>query len=247
MRAFFAAALSLSLLAPPALAAQGEETEAGDTAEVDKDASGPLRDRIRPVSGHVFLHKGRFEISPLASVSLKDPFFTKYVFGAALLYHPWETVAIGVRGAYSIPTVSSVLNICSGAGCGPPIMNDITGRAPGEITLFAGADVYWAPIYGKISLLAEQFLHFDLYGLVGAAVVQYHGPTDTGGAAMLAPAADIGLGARVFVNRWLTARAEIRDVAHFEELAGTNNLSQQHQLLVELGVSFFFPLSFSED
>ncbi len=245
MRALFACALSLSLLAPPALAA--EENEAGDTSEVDKDASGPLRDRIRPVSGHLFLHKGRFEISPLASVSVKDPFFTKYVFGAALLYHPWETVAIGVRGAYSIPTVSGALNICSDNGCRPPTMADIHERAPGEITLLGGADVYWAPIYGKISLLAEQFLHFDLYGLAGASVVQYQGPIDAGGGALLAPAVDLGLGARVFVTRWLTARFEIRDVAHFEDLAGTDKLSQQHQLLVELGVSFFFPMSVSED
>lgn len=247
MRALFAWTLALSLLAPPALAAQGEENEAGDTSEVDKDATGPLRDRIRPVSGHLFLHKGRFELSPLASVSVKDPFFTKYVFGAALLFHPWETVAIGVRGAYSIPAVSGALNICSDTGCRPPTMADIEGRAPGQITLFGGADLYWAPIYGKISLLAEQFLHFDLYGLVGASVVQYHGPNDTGGVSTLTPAADLGLGARVFMTRWLTARAEIRDVAHFESLAGTNKLSQQHQFLVELGVSIFFPFAFSED
>ena len=44
-------AVALSALLPLTALAQSAEDEAGDVAEVDKDARGPLRERVRPVSG----------------------------------------------------------------------------------------------------------------------------------------------------------------------------------------------------
>ena len=84
--------LLLALVALPALAQKSEE-EAGDVSEADKDASGPLRERIPPVSGHLFLMDGRFEVSPGIGLSVRDAFFSKVFFGAALTYH--EHVAAG--------------------------------------------------------------------------------------------------------------------------------------------------------
>src|SRR5688500_12472720 len=80
------------LLPSLALGQTRTEDEAGDVSEVDKDALGPLRERIRPVSGYFFLKKGRFELSPSATVSVKDAFFTKYLVGASLTYHPIESI-----------------------------------------------------------------------------------------------------------------------------------------------------------
>ena len=62
--------LALALFAAPAFAAS--EDEAGDVSEVDKDSAGPLRERVRPVSGHLFLMDGRFEVSPGIGISLRD-------------------------------------------------------------------------------------------------------------------------------------------------------------------------------
>src|SRR4051812_10139179 len=93
--------------------AQSQEDDAGDISEVDKDALGPLRERIRPVSGHVFLKQGRFEISPTTSVSFKDAFFTKYLFGATATYHFTEALAAGLRFNYSVPVVSGAAQICT--------------------------------------------------------------------------------------------------------------------------------------
>src|SRR5438045_51345 len=113
MRRLGSFALLLSLTLPALCFAQrSEEEEAGDVSEVDKDALGPLRERIRPVSGHVFLKKGRFELSPSAAVSIKDAFFTKYVFGATATYHFSETLAAGLRFGYSLPVVSGAASIC---------------------------------------------------------------------------------------------------------------------------------------
>ena len=43
---------------------RNEESEAGDVAEIDKDARGPLRERIRPVSGQLYVREGRSSLRP---------------------------------------------------------------------------------------------------------------------------------------------------------------------------------------
>jgi len=50
--------------AKPASGASSEQ-EAGDVSEVDKDRLGPLRERVRPVSGHLFLKQGRGDMKLL--------------------------------------------------------------------------------------------------------------------------------------------------------------------------------------
>jgi outer membrane beta-barrel protein len=226
--------------------AQRSEDEAGDISEVDKDRVGPLRERVRPVSGHLFLKKGRFEISPGLSVSAKDAFYSKYILGASLMYFPLETLGIGLRGGYSIPVVSGAAQICETGdggglrGCRIPLDSELDTRAPGKMTLTAGLDVQWAPIYGKIALVAESFLNFDLYGVAGPALVQYRGPkgdsTAFGG--------NLGVGMRFFVNRWFTVRTELRDLIYSEDTSTGGSL--RNQILVDFGVSFFLPLDFKE-
>src|SRR6185503_15803703 len=130
-------------------------------SEVDKDALGPLRTRVPPVSGFLFLKKGRFEASPGLTVSAKDAFFTKYMPGVSLTYYVTETVGISARAAYGFNLVSGAAQICEegvNGKCVQPCFSQsdrsdcldkyISGRAPGQIGLIGGVDVQWAPIYG---------------------------------------------------------------------------------------------------
>ena len=104
MRTLLRLSLLIALL-PLAAFAQKSEEEAGDVSEADKDAAGPLRERVRPVSGHQFLMKGRFEASPGLGISLKDAFFSKYTPTLALTYHFSEAIALSLRGGYGISIV----------------------------------------------------------------------------------------------------------------------------------------------
>ncbi|WP_309889169.1 outer membrane beta-barrel domain-containing protein [Archangium sp.] len=226
------------------------EQEAGDVSEVDKDRMGPLRERVSPVSGHLFLKKGRFEFSPSASLSLTDSFFTKYVFGATLTYHPLETLGLSLRAGYALSSVSGTAQICEFAGddagtrgCRLPTLEDLDKQAaPGHITLLGGVDAQWAPIYGKVSLLAEQFIHFDLYGIAGATAVQYRGPDQS---SLMTVGGNVGVGMRFFVNRWVTLRTEFRDLIYVEKSVNPSQMLR-NQLMFELGVSFFFPSAHPE-
>lgn len=254
LNAALLALLSLAVLAPRGAHAQDaapttdSESEAGDVSEVDKDAQGPLRERIRPVSGQVFLRKGRFEISPSASVSIRDAFFTKYMFGGTLTYHPLESLGIGLRAAYSVPTVSNSAQICSfegeTRGCRKPTFDELDGTGLGQLRLVGGVDAQWAPIYGKLSLLSSYFAHFDMYGIAGASLVQYRGPDLAAAGASkdyMTVGGNVGVGFHFFLNRWVTLRSELRDLIYVEKTRFAGDSSLRNQLLFELGVSFFFP------
>ena len=240
-----AAASATKAAATNAALGGSAEQEAGDVSEVDKDRLGPLRERVRPVSGHLFLKDKRFELSPSVTFSLKDAFFTKYILGASLTYHATETLAFGLRAGYSLPTVAGSAQICTfeseaggsaTRGCRRPAFSELDGQAPGQINLLGGLDVQWAPIYGKMSLLAEKFLHFDLYVIGGASVVQYRGPA----AKEFTVGGNVGVGMRFFVNRSMTVRAEFRDLIYVEKAVNPST-TLRNQLLFELGMSFFFP------
>jgi outer membrane beta-barrel protein len=226
--------------------AQKSEEEAGDVSEVDKDATGPLRERIRPVSGHLLLMEGRFEVSPGVAVSVRDAFFTKYTFGLALAYHFTEAWALALRGAYALPIIANSAQICTPAsGCRAPTYDELTqeggvrkNRAFGLINVLASADLQWSPIYGKLSFSSERFFSFNMFASLGPSLVVYgpNGAVTVGG--------NVGLGFRFFFNRWVTLRTELRDVIYYEQGDVRNSL--RNQLLFEVGLSLFFPTVFEE-
>jgi outer membrane beta-barrel protein len=250
------------LVALPALAQKSEE-EAGDVSEADKDSSGPLRDRIPPVSGHLFLMDGRFEISPGIGLSIRDAFFTKVFFGAALTYHFSESIGVSVRGGYNLSLVSGAAQICTAGdattppSCRSPTVEELTTTldangqrsqanvAYGYNTVLASLDFQWAPIYGKLSLSAERMLSFNMYAIAGPSLVMY-GPNGA-----LGLGGNLGLGFRFFLNKFLTLRTELRDNIYYENAVGTNadgmpNGSLRNQLMVEFGFSIFLPTGFQE-
>jgi outer membrane beta-barrel protein len=253
-------ALAVLLLAAPAWGQQRSEDEAGDVAEADKDAAGPLRERIRPVSGHLFLMDGRFELSPMVGLSVRDAFFTKVLLGAALTYHFNEDWALSARGGYTASLISGSAQICSPsaslsgqlAGCRAPTWEELTrlggqpaNRAYGLLTFVTSLDVLWSPLYGKLALFAERVLSFNMYLLAGPSLVMY-GPLN-----VLAPGGNVGLGFRFVVNDFLAIRLELRDVIYAEEgseagAATATSTSVRNQLMAELGLSIFLPTSFQE-
>lgn len=244
------ATAALVLVVSASAFAQNTEDEAGDVSEVDKDRTGPLRDRVSPVSGHLFRKRGRFEASPGAALSLRDAFFTKAVFKLALTYHVTETFGVGLHGGYSGHFISSSAQICTtgaaGTGasrtCRSPSWAELDGRAPGKISLLGGLDLQWSPIYGKVALMAQAFGHFDMYGLVGPAFVMYTGPGNT---AQSTVGGNIGIGMRFILNRFVAVRTELRDLIYVEQVV-VGGSSLRNQFFFELGLSFFLPTSFEE-
>jgi outer membrane beta-barrel protein len=245
----------LLLLAAPAFAQSRSEEEAGDVSEVEKDASGPLRDRVRPVSGHLFRMKGRFELAPDVGISFSDAFFTKYAPGIAAIYHFNDDFAVGVHAAYAFNKVSGAAQVCSSdpahRGCEQPSAELLTEKnAFGQITTYLGLELQWSPIYGKVGLSSEFFPHFNMYLALGPTAVMYKGgvagSNDT--RSMFTLGGDVGIGFRFVINRWLAFKFELRDLLYVENMGpGKYETSFRNQLMFQLGFAFFFPLNFKEE
>lgn len=245
------------LFAAPAFAQNRSEEEAGDVSEVDKDRTGPLRDRVAPVSGHLFLMKGRFEVSPEVGFSFRDSFYTKYVPGLLLSFHLTETLGVQLRGAYAISTVSNAAQICTNdeatgtRGCRAPTLADLDNGAGGtypygRMGLILDLNLEWAPLYGKLGTLAVipflEMLHFNMYIALGPALflAGYRNVTPIGG--------NVSIGFRFFVNRFITVRLELRDLIYYEQQPAPNpQASVRNQLMGSLGISFFLPTDFTRE
>jgi outer membrane beta-barrel protein len=223
LRKLIPAALLCVLLSVPAAWAQ------------DDEEGGSLKDRIKGVSGKLYLKSGRLELTllPLTSVSLNDAFYQKLGGGLQLAYHFSDAWALGLTGTYS-------LNLDSG--------NATYYGRQGESIPYAGKRTYlfslegmWAPLYGKISVAAEWTLHFDTYLLVGLGGIGGE-QTSSAGDSSFGVAATFGLGARLFFLRWLALRLEFRDYLLFNDKVtfGTQEKADvQNQLMINIGLSFF--------
>ncbi len=253
MRAFdklIPVALLAAVLASPGFSRADDDaaaeavTDAKATNQVAPPTNLDLDERIRPVSGHLFLKEGRHELSPAVGMSLGDPFYSKYVLGLQYGYHLGESWMLGFNAGYAFSSPSGAVTRCdsSGQGCRLPTKEDLV-RAPGDFGFLAGLDLSWSPLYGKISVLAESVLHFDTYVLVGGGVLQtrIQPPGGFDVEEKMTPELHVGIGQRYVLSRHAALRLEVRDVLYRLELQGKAGKAQstQNQLLFSIGLSFF--------
>lgn len=256
------AALLLAALGLPlrARAADAKPAASGDTGETagegeaeqqkDKGKVPTLEDRIRPVSGSLFIRKGRSELEPMVGISVNDAFFQKYMFGLKYQYHLSDNLGIELGGAFGISMASGNVNICRPEGCGTPDKSQLKGT-PGDIGMIVGLGANWSPLYGKINLMAEKVIHFDTFFMGGLDGIQYKQPVldlTQDPASTFAFGGHIGVGQHFVFNDFSALRVELRDYVYQGQRA-VNGAYQSHlenQLMLDIGVSFFFPLHPSE-
>jgi outer membrane beta-barrel protein len=209
--------------------------------------------KIPPVSGQLYQKAGRLELTASADLSLNDAFFRKYFGGLKLGYHLTESWSLSAFSAGGFATRSGSALVCSPTtGCSNATETQLR-QVPGHIRAIAGVEVAWAPVYGKLNVLASQVVHFDLSILGGVDAVLHDevlsGPdadrlTASGGTptAVTTGGVHAGLGARLFFSEAWALRLEVKDFLYLVKVPNNgpgNDL--QNQLFTEVGVSFFFP------
>lgn len=249
------AALLAAVIAAAPVAAQDDGVEAGeattasggastdaDIAEEEGAATDPadegstgltLSERIRAVSRPVFRKEGRFELSPIAGISVSDSFFRRWTVGARASYHLVDSFSIDVGGAWNAWSEPLDAAVFIGA------TSDVQVADPSPYFGYVDAGVTFDPFYGKVSLMSEWIVHFDTYLSGGGGAVF------SGAQGIVHPALEVGGGARLFLTPWLAVRADLRDYlfpANFGD-----GLRLQSLFLVNVGVGIFFPFSFEDD
>lgn len=210
--------------------------------------------KIEPVSGLLYAKTGRFEITPSAFLSINDPFFSKYFYGAKIGYHFSEYWSVHGSFAMGGSTPTGSATVCvSGGGCRQANLTELF-QLPGRLKMMGGVEVGFSPVYGKLNLIAQQVLHFDVSILAGADYISFQEAQDktaaqatyaAGGrpATVSTFGGHIGIGTRFFFAGFMALRLEIKDYLYMARIGnpapGHDQL--QRQLMAEIGLSFFFP------
>lgn len=212
-------------------------------------AADAFEHKFKPVSGRLYQKSGKVELTPLFALSFNDAFFKKYMGGAKLGFHFSESFSFSVVGAAGTTSPTGSTMVCpSSGGCAQAEQSRLN-QVPGEVKWLFGGEVAFSPIYGKLNIIGEKALHFDLSILGGADLVAYRKvltAAEAAAAGGVAPASmtslggHLGLGARLWLARFMALRLEVKDV-----LYGVSQLDRgrlQNQFLAEIGLSFFIPI-----
>ncbi len=266
--------LAVFSVAQPAFAADEPSPglEAIDTFRAEKRAKNAVENRF-------FTKSERFEISPVVGYVPNNPFAVRYTGGAILGYHFTETISAQSQIAYSpdmgendLKGLVSVLldranaaSSCSPSATGGGSTNCVEFQQPlDKVTLSAAFGIAWAPVYGKINLVGETVLNFDLYGFVGAGMLaktnfnaQYDADgVETGDVVNLALATKpndvlvapvIGVGQNYFLNQMMSFKIDARvafyvdDKPQYSAAEEVTEKQLYNNFIISGGVGFFFP------
>ena len=260
-------AASALLLAAAGLAGTASETAfAADSPGLDAiDQFFEGKKSRRAVENRFFLKQERFEIAPIVGYVPNNPFAIRYVFGAILNYHFNEVISTEAQISYSpdlgendLKGLTSVLldrayNASGGKDFQQPL---------DKVELSAAFGVAWAPFYGKINLVGETVLNFDLYGFAGVGMLAKKSyvatydeassdPNDvvnlTAAANEVKVAPVIGIGQNYFLNQMMAFKIDARasfyvdNKPQYDPAIPVTEQRLYNNFIASAGLGFFFP------
>jgi len=141
------------------------EAQAGPGQEALAEFQGDFKEK-NVVQNRFFLKEKRFELAPVLGYVPNNPMVKRYVGGVLLGYHFSETLGAGAQLLYSPDLgeddlkglAKTLVNIAASGESNVQFQQPID-----KMTLGATFSANWAPVYGKINLVGETVLNFDLY------------------------------------------------------------------------------------
>lgn len=189
-------------------------------------------DRIKSIQRKEFLKRHRWEVAPAITLSLNDAFYQKMGGGAGLAFYPADSLGIGVQAMYVGTVQTDMVGYFQQANQALPKVSNIRFWILG--------DLMWSPLYGKLSFVTDEIVHFDAYLIAGFGMVY----TETGAKF----ATNFGIGLRYFLTSWLVFKLEVRDLLYTEvfqmDVQRTEFSDIQNHVMFSAAVSFFLPVDF---
>ena len=194
---------------------------------------------LPPVSGQLFHLGGLLEVQPLFAFSIGDPFWRTFGAGVRVEQH-WDerwSVAGHLIGGTSL--LSAPIQVCGNTACSAPAAARLRST-PGKLQMLAGAELGWAPIYGKLSLMGERTLHFDAYLSAGPELVRELIAPDAASAetGRWAVGGRVALGERLFLTDRFMIRAAASELVYGSRVRGQGEI--ERKLTIEAGVAWLF-------
>lgn len=206
------------------------------------------------------LHRGRVDLQPSFGISMNDPYVQHQAVNLGLSYYITEVLGIGVNfNFYRWMNAPTPLNF--------RLSRSTHQVAPINEYFWGGQlNFTYVPMYGKFAFFEEWILHWDVWVIGGGGFI-FTRPIPT-----IDPDVrsfdfsmkfcfNIGIGGRLFLNRFLALYLELRDYIFPEELESLNTYSDEarrydkkqwldedlkltNNVMLHVGVSLFIPFAF---
>jgi len=194
---------------------------------------------LPPVSAQLFHLGGLLEVEPLLLFSVGDAFYRTYAAGFRAEQHLDERFSIGLHLLGGTSGIAAPVQLCGGGPCSAPEAARLRST-PGDLQLITGAELSWAPLYGKVSLLGETTLHFDAYLSAGPELVRERIAPDAVSeqSGRWAGGGRFSVGERLFVGDRFSIRVAASELLYAGNVRGQREL--ERKLSLEGGVAFLF-------
>lgn len=194
---------------------------------------------LPPVTARMFTVAGRLELSPAFALSVGDPFFRSLMLGARLEQHLSERWSVGGHLFAGPSLVSAPVQLCGGTACEAPVAAQLAST-PGDLLAALGAQVAFRPAYGKLSLLGEKTVHFDLYVALGPELLRERIAPDAASpkAGRWAVGGRVSLGERLYLSDRVSLRLSASEIVYGSRVRG--RIEPERKLMIEGGLGFLF-------
>jgi outer membrane beta-barrel protein len=225
------------------------------------EAKKAVRAEIYAVQQQYVIKAQRFEIMPYFAITLNDQFVSHDAPGLALNYYITQVLAVGLNGNwYDGINAEEDFNF----------QNRRAARIAVPLNIYQASGDFnftYVPMYGKFAGFGDFIFHYDAYidggvGVIRTKPIPVIDPdnrkfTDWNTLVNF----DVGIGFRIFFNRWLAAVLEVRDIMFFDKIENIQvapTLKQQldsttwldpnthftNDIQLQVGISMFLPTSF---
>lgn len=237
--------------------------------DLDAIAKKPITAQMYAVQQKYALRVRRLELNSYYIATLNDQFVGHPGFGLSGNYYFSDVMAIGANfNVHSLDWISkgapnfnrdSEFNAQTrrAARIGVPLT---------EYNWAAALNFTYVPMYGKFAGFNYFIFHYDAYVVGGIGVISNRpiaviDPDNRTFQSKINVSPNVGLGLRIFFNRWFAAILEVRDYIFFDKLEATtiasdtkkqqqestwysNESTLTNNVQAQLGLSIFLPFSF---
>lgn len=237
----------------PACQAQKEVNLAAEAKKV-------VKAEIYAVQQQYVIKAHRLELMPYFAITMNDQFVNHDAPGLAVNYYITQVLAVGVNANwYEGLNADSEFNF----------QNRRAARIAVPLNIYqlsADLNFTYVPMYGKFAGFGDFIFHYDAYidggvGLIRTKPLPIIDPDNRKFPDWNTRVNfDVGIGLRIFFNRWVAAILEFRDLIYSERIeaktiaAGNAALDREtwydkdthitNDVQMQVGLSFFLPTSF---
>lgn len=230
------ATLALALMVPASSAFAQDEHETAREAG--------------PVIRHQLLYRStRFELAPMFGMTLNDAYLRNGIVGAQLSYHLTNTWGVSLVAGGGVTQFDTDLRERLEERVTASRPNELNEISYSYVQFVGGLEVSYVPIVGKFSLFNSAITNFDIHLIGGFGGVLEAAETAAENGQVdeqlegFRPAPVLGAGARFFMGDGISANVQVRDYLYSRSEISTltANPEFKNNVLVTMGLSFFFP------